>query len=107
MTKTKAIRSFRIIAILEGISYLALFITMPLKYWAEMPTPNYVVGAAHGGLFIAYCAFLLICWIKFDWKFIEALKLFIASLVPFGTFYMDSKFLKNEEVALKEAKYGS
>jgi integral membrane protein len=106
MTKAKAIRSFRIIAILEGISYLALFITMPLKYWAEMPMPNYIVGMAHGGLFIAYCVFLLICWIKFEWKFIEALKLFIASLVPFGTFYMDSKFLKHKDAALNEPNYG-
>ncbi len=34
------LKIFRATAILEGISYLALFgITMPLKYWAEIPGP--------------------------------------------------------------------
>ena len=46
---------FRVIAILEGISYLALFaVTMPLKYMADLPMPNKYVGYAHGVLFIAY-----------------------------------------------------
>jgi len=98
MTKQKAIRYFRITAILEGISYLALFfITMPLKYLADMPIPNYVVGIAHGYLFLIYCVLSVICWRKFMWRFPEFLGLFIASLIPFGTFYMDRKFLKQEE----------
>ncbi len=108
MTQEKAIRYLRITAILEGISYLALFfITMPLKYFAEFTLPNYIVGIAHGYLFLAYCLLTVMCWRKFMWKFPDVLKLFIASLLPFGTFYMDSKFLKHEEAALKKAKYGS
>lgn len=106
MTQEKAIRYLRITAILEGISYLALGITMPLKYFNEMPIPNYIVGIIHGYLFLAYCLLTVMCWRKFMWKFPDVLKLFIASLLPFGTFYMDSKFLKHEEAALKKAKYG-
>ena len=37
------------------ISYLMLFgVTMPLKYVFDMPLPNYIVGMAHGFLFVAY-----------------------------------------------------
>ena len=108
MTQEKAIRYLRVTAIIEGISYLALFfITMPLKYLAELTIPNYVVGIAHGYLFLLYCVLTVICWRKFMWKFPDFLKLFIASLLPFGTFYIDSKFLKPEELALKTAKNGS
>ena len=34
----------RLLAHLEGISYLLFAITMPLKYLMDIPEPNYVVG---------------------------------------------------------------
>ena len=57
------LKLFRATAILEGISYLALFgITMPLKYWAGIPEPNKIVGYAHGVLFIAFIILtVLVC----------------------------------------------
>lgn len=85
---------FRITAILEGISYLALFAcTMPLKYWAGLGEPNKVVGYTHGILFILYSAVAIVfCW-KHQWGLKRLMILFIASLLPFGTFYADKKYL--------------
>jgi len=80
---------FRTTAILEGISYLALFaVTMPLKYLADIPMPNKYVGYAHGILFIAYLLFALILWRIQKWEFKKGLILLIASLLPFATFYL-------------------
>ncbi len=89
------LRLFRATAILEGISYLALFgITMPLKYWAEILEPNKVVGYAHGFLFIAYAVIAIVfCWER-KWSIKRFTVLFLASLLPFGTFYADKKYLK-------------
>ncbi len=89
------LKIFRATAILEGISYLLLFgLTMPLKYWADILAPNKVVGYAHGALFIIYVAVALVfCW-KHKWSIKRFLILFIASLLPFGTFYADKKYLK-------------
>ncbi len=89
------LKLFRATAILEGISYLALFgITMPLKYWAEILEPNKVVGYAHGVLFIAYVVVAIIfCWER-KWSIKRFIVLFLASLLPFGTFYADKKYLK-------------
>nr|WP_223826605.1 DUF3817 domain-containing protein [Flagellimonas sp. S3867] len=86
---------FRSTAILEGISYLLLFgFTMPLKYWADILEPNKVVGYIHGGLFIAYVLLALIfCWQR-KWGIKRFIILFVASLLPFGTFYVDKKYLK-------------
>ncbi|SHG96275.1 DUF3817 domain-containing protein [Flagellimonas flava] len=92
------LKAFRITAILEGISYLLLFgITMPLKYWADILEPNKFVGYAHGALFIAYVAIALVfCWTQ-KWGIKRFIVLFAASLLPFGTFYADKKYLKTLE----------
>ena len=88
------LRNFRFIAIFEGISYLLLFITMPLKYLYEMPLPNYYVGMAHGFLFILYCLVGLSAAIYYKWSFKFSVMVFLASLIPFGTFYLEAKYLK-------------
>ena len=87
-------KAFRFTAILEGISYLLLFgLTMPLKYWGDIFEPNKVVGYAHGVLFIAYVVLAVaFCWKK-KWSLKRFLVLFVASLLPFGTFYADKKSL--------------
>ena len=88
---------FRIIALLEGISFLVLLgIAMSLKYVAHMPLPVKVVGWIHGLLFILYVFALVAVKIKYKWIFILFLGAFIASLLPFGTFVLDSKVLKKE-----------
>ena len=85
----------RILAILEGISYLLLMgVTMPLKYMFNMPQFNYPVGLAHGLLFIMYCVWVLIVGVKKQWSFKVIFLAGIASLLPFGTFVADKKLFK-------------
>lgn len=88
------LKIFRATAILEGISYLLLFgLTMPLKYWANILEPNKIVGYVHGVLFIGYGVIALVfCWQR-KWSIKRFIILFIASLLPFGTFYADKKYL--------------
>lgn len=89
---------FRITAILEGISYLALFaVTMPLKYLADIPLPNKYVGYAHGFLFIAYIVLAILFWRHRKWGVKMGFILLLASLLPFATFYVDERYLKHLE----------
>jgi integral membrane protein len=91
---------FRIIGIIEGISYLVLLgIAMPLKYWAGIPEVVKVVGWAHGVLFVLYCLALLNVWVARRWSFGRAILAFVVSLLPFGTFIFD-KSLRREEQGL-------
>jgi len=89
------LKLFRSTAILEGISYLLLFgMSMPLKHWADITEPNKYVGYAHGFLFILYVVVAVVfCWER-KWNLKRFIILFIASLLPFGTFYADKKYLK-------------
>jgi integral membrane protein len=89
-----ALGRLRIIAFLEGCSYLLLGITMILKYKFSMPQPNYVVGLAHGVLFVLYVILLLQVAFLQRWSLLKLFFGFIASLVPFGTFYADKKLFR-------------
>lgn len=89
------IRPLRILGNIEGISYLLLLgIAMPMKYIMEIPEAVKIVGMAHGVLFLAYSLLLTLCMKNFKWKFGFGAYLFIATLIPFGTFVTDKK-LKN------------
>lgn len=97
-----ALGRFRLIALIEGISYLLLlFIAMPLKYGFGWDLAVRYVGWAHGVLFMAYCALLLLARLTVPWSFPRMILLFVVSLVPFGTFWADRR-LKEEEAQLRE-----
>ena len=86
---------FRITAILEGLSYLALFaFSMPLKYWAGMPEYNIYVGYAHGFLFLAYVTLAIVCFAEYGWSKSLLVKILLASILPFGTFYIEENYLR-------------
>lgn len=89
------IPGFRIVAILEGFSYLALvFFAMPLKYWGEYGLPNKVIGMAHGILFIIFIVLAAVVCYEKKWPLKTFVGFLMASLLPFGTFYLDQEYLK-------------
>ena len=89
---------FKITAILEGISYLTLFSNMLFIKPTNFELYHsllYPIGMSHGILFIGYVLLAILLkksqnWDSKDFSFVLA-----ASLVPFGTFYIDKKYLKN------------
>ena len=84
-----AMGRLRIIAFMEGCSYLLLGFTMILKYKFSMPQPNYIVGLAHGILFVLYIVLLLQVSFLHRWSLVKMFMDFLASLIPLGTFYAD------------------
>ncbi len=88
------IKSFRIISILEAISYLVLlFIAMPLKYMFHQPELTRFTGSVHGALFILYVIGAFVMYKKLDWSIKTLLIAILCSVIPFGPFYVDKKFL--------------
>ena len=89
---------FKFVAIAEGISYLVLFFNMliikrfNLDLYKSLLFP---IGMAHGLLFISYVALAFIIWKSQKWNFKEFCIVQVASLLPFGTFYIEKKYLKN------------
>jgi len=85
----------RLIAFIEGWSFLILIgIGMPLKYAANIPEPNMLLGSLHGFLFVIYCLSVIEVLVRRSWggfgrAFLFWLACAVASLVPFGTFVLD------------------
>jgi len=93
--KNRMIALFKIISILEGISYiLLLLIGVPLKYIAGNDILVKSLGMPHGLLFIAYIIIALLIRSQMKWNAIQTLIVLIASLLPFGTFYINRKYFK-------------
>lgn len=88
---------FRLVAILEGISYLLFGVTMPLKYMLDIPEPNLVVGMVHGILFIAYIILCSQAIFEFKWDLKTSFIAMVASLIPGGTFYADAKIFRLQQ----------
>jgi integral membrane protein len=87
----------RIIAFLEGVSFLILlFIAMPMKYLMGMPMMVRQVGMAHGVLFLIYLVAVLHVMIDQKWSIWKGVIVVGASFIPFGTFVLDAKMLREE-----------
>lgn len=89
------LNTFRIIALLEGVSYiLLLFIATPIKYLADDPQYVKLLGMPHGLLFVAYIAMAILIKNDLKWTNKELGIVLLAAIIPFGTFYIDKKYLK-------------
>jgi len=87
-----SVNKFSLINTIEGWSYLVLlFIAMPMKYIFGMPMAVKIAGMAHGVLFIIFLILLVVAWQDSKWAFKENIIFFIASLIPFGTFFTKNK----------------
>ena len=88
--------TFRIIAFLEGGSYiLLLFMAVPLKYWWDNESFVKLLGMPHGLLFVGYIVFSYLLKDDENWNAKDFGIVMLASILPFGTFYVDWKYLRN------------
>ena len=87
---------FRIISFLEGTSYLLLlFVATPIKYLQDDPQYVKLLGMPHGLLFVAYIVIAYLIKDQMQWKGKTFGIVLLASIIPFGTFYVDKKYLRD------------
>lgn len=100
MELSSNIGRLRLLALLEGISFLLiLLVTMPLKYIWDIPEPTYPVGLAHGVLFVAYCGLVVLVARQYGWSLWTTGLALAASLIPIGTFVADARIFKPQQEA--------
>lgn len=92
-----SVKKFGYINTTEGYSYLLLlFVAMPMKYMLGYPIAVKIVGMIHGILFIIFCILLVKAWQDAEWSFSESVVFFLASLIPFGTFFTKKRIKSYE-----------
>lgn len=87
-------RLFKIIAIAEGVSAIALFfVAMPMKYIWDNDEYIRPVGMAHGLLWTVYM--LIATMLKFElrWSWKKFAVVCLASIPPGGTFFIHDKYI--------------
>lgn len=97
MNIKSAIGQLRWLGLLEGSSLILLmFVAAPLKRFADWPTGVQVIGPIHGVLFLLFVMSAIHVSIEQKWSFkTTTWKVLIACMIPFGTFYVDRKILKD------------
>ncbi|WP_202912272.1 DUF3817 domain-containing protein [Sphingobacterium olei] len=95
LLKTRTGR-LRIMGFLEGISLVVLvFVAVPMKYLLDDESLTKMMGPIHGALFLLFLLNACSAGIEQKWK-VKTIGMILAScFIPFGTFYVDYKFLKN------------
>ncbi len=89
-----SVKTFKLISTLEAISFLVLLgIAMPLKYIWDMPQMVQIVGMAHGVLFVLYVGGALYMYKKLQWPIATLFIVVLCSILPFGPFYVERKYL--------------
>ncbi len=87
--------TFRIISFLEGVSYLLLlFVAVPIKYFQGDVSYVKMLGMPHGILFMLYLVVAVLLKKEMNWNTKNLGIILLASILPFGTFYVDKKYLR-------------
>jgi len=92
------IRIFKNIAILEGLTYLVLFANMLLIKPTNLllyKTLLYPIGMTHGVLFIGYVILAVLLKKSQNWNYNSLLVVLTASLLPFATFFVEKRYVRN------------
>jgi integral membrane protein len=91
---TTKLGRFKLIASLEGISFLVLVgIAVPLKHVWGQPWLVQNIGMVHGILFILYLFNIIQNKIELGWATGKTVIAMLLSIIPFGTFYVVRKMI--------------
>lgn len=83
------LKSFRLLSLVEGLSLITLlFIAMPARYQFGVDFV-WLVGMAHGLLWLAYVAFSLVVSHLQRWSLWLWLLALLCSVLPFGFLLLD------------------
>lgn len=93
-------RTFRLTALAEATTFLALLVATYVKYGQDEPAGVQVLGPLHGLLFIAYVVLALNLAPRAGWGARTTLWVLVGAVLPFGGFVVD-RWLARRPVELR------
>ena len=92
-------RSFRITALAEATSFLALLVATYVKYGHDEPIGVEILGPIHGLLFIVYVVLALSLASRAGWGTRTTVMVLVGAVLPFGGYVVD-RWLARQPVGL-------
>ena len=86
-------RTFRIIAVVEAISYLMLLVAVLFKHVYGHPIGVAIIGPLHGLVFLAYFMGVLFVREEQGWGLVRVLEVLIAAVIPLGAFWVERRLV--------------
>jgi integral membrane protein len=85
------IKAFRVTAVVEAVSYLCLLAASVARRAFDVQGLVPVVGLAHGVIFLAYFALVVLVRDELGWRLTQTLVVALAAIVPFGGFMVERR----------------
>lgn len=82
-------KNFRIVAIVEATSFLALLVASYLKHAHDEPLGVEILGPIHGALFLAYVFLALGIREQMRWSAATTGLVLLGAVLPFGGYAVD------------------
>jgi len=92
---------FRMVALAEAVSYLALLTAAIVKRGFDGPDLVSVLGPIHGILFLAYFVLTLLVREEQGWSAWQTIVVLVASALPFGAFVVNSRMVREPAPAAR------
>jgi integral membrane protein len=92
-------RTFRITALAEATSFLALLVATYVKYGHDQPVGVQILGPIHGLLFIAYVLLALNLAARAGWSLRTTALVLVGAVLPFGGYVVDRWLARQESGA--------
>ena len=93
-------RRFRITALAEAASFLALLVATYVKYAHDQEIGVQILGPVHGILFLAYVVLALLLASEAGWIHRTTALVLLGAVLPFGGFVVD-RWLARRRVGAK------
>jgi integral membrane protein len=90
------IKTFRIVALAEATSFLALLVASVLKRTAEAEIGVTVFGPIHGALFLMYVLMVLVLRPDARWSTQTTALILLGAVVPFGGYVVDRWLVRQQ-----------
>lgn len=94
-------RSFRITALAEATSFLALLVATYVKYAHDEPLGVEILGPLHGLLFIAYVVLALNLASRAGWTARTTVLVLLGAVLPFGGYVVDRWLARRPSAAAR------
>ena len=79
-----ALQRYRVMATVVGVLLILLcLVAVPLKYWADIPTPVTILGTAHGWLYALFFLSAVDLALRAKWSLQGAVLAVVAGTIPF------------------------